>query len=78
MIKVAGMSLGMVWAEIAVAALPGRASCAIALAERATTFWHTFYPIWLGSSAILAGGYRDEIKPCGNARLVAGDGRASG
>ena len=40
-IEVARMSLDMVWAEIALAALAGMAFYgAIALAERAVTFWH--------------------------------------
>ena len=43
-IEVARMSLDMVWAEIALAALAGMAFYGIvALAERATTFWHPSY-----------------------------------
>jgi NitT/TauT family transport system permease protein len=43
-IEAARMSLDMVWAEIALAALAGMAFYAIvALAERATTFWHPSY-----------------------------------
>jgi NitT/TauT family transport system permease protein len=43
-IEVARMSLDMVWAEIALAALAGTAFYGIvALAERATTFWHPSY-----------------------------------
>jgi NitT/TauT family transport system permease protein len=43
-IEAARMSLDMVWAEIAVAALAGMAFYGIvALAERATTFWHPSY-----------------------------------
>jgi NitT/TauT family transport system permease protein len=43
-IEVARMSLDMVWAEIALAALAGMAFYgAIALAERAVTFWHPSY-----------------------------------
>ncbi len=43
-IEVARMSLDMVWAEIAVAAIAGTAFYgAVALAERATTFWHPSY-----------------------------------
>jgi NitT/TauT family transport system permease protein len=43
-IEVARMSLDMVWAEIAIAALAGTAFYgAVALAERATTFWHPSY-----------------------------------
>ena len=43
-IEVARMSLDMVWAEIALAAIAGMAFYGIvALAERATTFWHPSY-----------------------------------
>jgi NitT/TauT family transport system permease protein len=43
-IEAARMSLDMVWAEIALAALAGMAFYGIvALAERATTFWHPSY-----------------------------------
>jgi NitT/TauT family transport system permease protein len=43
-IEVARMSLDMVWAEIVLAALAGMAFYGIvALAERATTFWHPSY-----------------------------------
>lgn len=43
-IEVARMSLDMVWAEIALAALAGMAFYGlVALAERATTFWHPSY-----------------------------------
>ena len=43
-IEVARMSLDMVWAEIALAAIAGTAFYGIiALAERATTFWHPSY-----------------------------------
>jgi NitT/TauT family transport system permease protein len=43
-IEVARMSLDMVWAEIALAAIAGTVFYgAIALAERATTFWHPSY-----------------------------------
>jgi NitT/TauT family transport system permease protein len=43
-IEVARMSLDMVWAEIALAAVAGMAFYGIvALAERATTFWHPSY-----------------------------------
>jgi NitT/TauT family transport system permease protein len=43
-IEVARMSLDMVWAEIALAALAGMAFYGvIALAERAVTFWHPSY-----------------------------------
>jgi NitT/TauT family transport system permease protein len=43
-IEAARMSLDMVWAEIALAALVGTAFYGIvALAERATTFWHPSY-----------------------------------
>jgi NitT/TauT family transport system permease protein len=43
-IEVARMSLDMVWAEIAIAAIAGTAFYgAVALAERATTFWHPSY-----------------------------------
>jgi len=43
-IEVARMSLDMVWAEIALAALAGMAFYgALALAERAVTFWHPSY-----------------------------------
>jgi NitT/TauT family transport system permease protein len=43
-IEVARMSLDMVWAEIAIAAVAGTAFYgAVALAERATTFWHPSY-----------------------------------
>jgi NitT/TauT family transport system permease protein len=43
-IEVARMSLDMVWAEIALAAVSGMAFYGvIALAERATTFWHPSY-----------------------------------
>jgi NitT/TauT family transport system permease protein len=43
-IEVARMSLDMVWAEIALAALAGTLFYgSIALAERATTFWHPSY-----------------------------------
>ncbi len=43
-IEVARMSLDMVWAEIALAAVAGMAFYgAVALAERATTFWHPSY-----------------------------------
>ena len=43
-IEVARMSLDMVWAEIALAAIVGMAFYGIvALAERATTFWHPSY-----------------------------------
>jgi NitT/TauT family transport system permease protein len=43
-IEVARMSLDMVWAEIALAALAGMAFYGlIALAERAATFWHPSY-----------------------------------
>jgi NitT/TauT family transport system permease protein len=43
-IEVARMSLDMVWAEIAVAAVAGTAFYGfVALAERATTFWHPSY-----------------------------------
>jgi NitT/TauT family transport system permease protein len=43
-IEVARMSLDMVWAEITLAALAGMTFYgAVALAERATTFWHPSY-----------------------------------
>ncbi|HXW27352.1 MAG TPA: ABC transporter permease [Xanthobacteraceae bacterium] len=43
-IEVARMSLDMVWAEIALAAVAGMAFYGVvALAERATTFWHPSY-----------------------------------
>lgn len=43
-IEAARMSLDMVWAEIVLAALAGMAFYgAVALAERATTFWHPSY-----------------------------------
>jgi NitT/TauT family transport system permease protein len=43
-IEVARMSLDMVWAEIALAAIAGMAFYGtVALAERATTFWHPSY-----------------------------------
>jgi NitT/TauT family transport system permease protein len=43
-IEVARMSLDMVWAEIALAAIAGMAFYGIVvLAERATTFWHPSY-----------------------------------
>jgi NitT/TauT family transport system permease protein len=43
-IEVARMSLDMVWAEIALAAIAGTAFYGlVALAERATTFWHPSY-----------------------------------
>ena len=43
-IEVARMSLDMVWAEIAIAAIAATAFYgAVALAERATTFWHPSY-----------------------------------
>jgi NitT/TauT family transport system permease protein len=43
-IEVARMSLDMVWAEIALAAIAGTAFYGvIVLAERATTFWHPSY-----------------------------------
>ena len=43
-IEVARMSLDMVWAEIALAALAGTAFYGVvALAERAATFWHPSY-----------------------------------
>jgi NitT/TauT family transport system permease protein len=43
-IEVARMSLDMVWAEIALAAIAGSAFYGvIALAERAATFWHPSY-----------------------------------
>jgi NitT/TauT family transport system permease protein len=43
-IEVARMSLDMVWAEIALAAVSGMAFYGVvALAERATTFWHPSY-----------------------------------
>ncbi len=45
-IEVARMSLDMVWAEIALAAVSGTAFYGlIALAERATTFWHPSYRV---------------------------------
>ena len=38
------MALDMVWAEIALAAIAGMAFYGlVALAERATTFWHPSY-----------------------------------
>jgi NitT/TauT family transport system permease protein len=43
-VEVARMSLDMVWAEIALAALAGTLFYGIiTLAERATTFWHASY-----------------------------------
>jgi NitT/TauT family transport system permease protein len=43
-IEVARMSLDMVWAEIALAAIAGSAFYGlVALAERAATFWHPSY-----------------------------------
>jgi NitT/TauT family transport system permease protein len=49
-IEVARLSLDMVWAEIALAAVAGMAFYGIvALAERATTFWHPSYRSRLGS-----------------------------
>jgi NitT/TauT family transport system permease protein len=49
-IEVARMSLDMVWAEIALATVAGMAFYGIvALAERATTFWHPSYRSRLGS-----------------------------
>jgi len=43
-IEVARMSLDMVWAEIALAALAGTAFYGlVALTERAITFWHPSY-----------------------------------
>ena len=43
-IEAARMSLDMVWAEIALAAIAGTAFYGVvALAERATTFWHPSY-----------------------------------
>jgi len=43
-IEVGRMSLDMVWAEIALAAIAGTAFYGlVALAERATTFWHPSY-----------------------------------
>ena len=43
-IEVARMSLDMVWAEIALAAVAGMAFYGVvALAERVTTFWHPSY-----------------------------------
>jgi NitT/TauT family transport system permease protein len=49
-IEVARMSLDMVWAEIALAAVAGMAFYGIvALAEWATTFWHPSYRSRLGS-----------------------------
>jgi NitT/TauT family transport system permease protein len=50
-IEVARMSLDMVWAEIALAAVAGMAFYGIvALAERAVTSWHPSYRTRLGSS----------------------------
>jgi NitT/TauT family transport system permease protein len=43
-IEAGRMALDMVWAEIALAALAGMAFYGmVALAERATTFWHPSY-----------------------------------
>jgi hypothetical protein len=71
----------MVWAEIAVAALRRDGILRYCARQaRNDLLAHVLPDLARQLGHFLAGGYRDEIKPlpCGNARLVAGDGRASG
>src|SRR5205085_12663595 len=57
------MAIDMVWAEIALAALAGMAFYGlVALAERATTFWHPSYRTSVGKVSGL--GVVDEIHFC--------------